>query len=459
MKRCEKWATPAALRGVWLAACALGAILPFAARAQTGAVVQTDAGVVIGLQTKGVAEFLGIPYAAPPLGDLRFRPPQPHAPWSAPLQAKQFGSPCPQTDRLGSGSTNEDCLFLNVFAPLRDGDGQKAGDRPVMVFIHGGSFSAGNGGVTPGGPDYTGTQIARQGGVVVVTMNYRLSLLGFLPAKALESGGTSGNYGIEDQQMALKWVRDNIARFGGNPHDVTIFGQSAGGISVLYHLVSPGSAGLFQRAIIESSDDGATVPLAVGEQLYSGVVTSLCGQASDVAACLRDVPVQTFLDLEQGGVNGAPIIDGVVVPDLPTKLFASGMFNRVPVIAGTTGNEGTYFITLATNAAGRKLTEADYTNTIAADFGANAKAIEGKYPLSTLWFPRPDAGGHRDGLLLRLPDRQRAHAAGQRRPRLRLRVQPGEPGAELPAAGADAQSVGHRAGGFPHDGTRLRVRP
>ncbi len=365
------------------------ALSPFPARAAAASpAVQTDRGEVVGFRDNGIAAFLGIPYAAPPIGDLRFRPPQPHAPWSAPLQATQFGSPCPQTNRLGSASTNEDCLFLNVYSPSPDDElGRFGGARPVMVFIHGGSFNAGNGGITPGGPDYTGTQIARQSGAVVVSMNYRLSLLGFLPAKALESGGTSGNYGIEDQQLALKWVQDNIADFGGNPRDVTIFGESAGGISVLYHLVSPGSAGLFRRAIIESSDDGASVPLAEAEQLYAPVVSALCPDAADVAACLRAVPVENFLAVEQAGVNGAPIIDGVVVPDQPTKLFANGTFNRVPVIAGTNANEGTYFITVAINAAGRQLTAQDYTNTIAADFGANAKAIEGNYPIGTYGTP------------------------------------------------------------------------
>jgi para-nitrobenzyl esterase len=350
--------------------------------------------VVIGLQHEGIAEFLGIPYAAPPLGDLRFSAPQPHPAWSTSLQAAQFGSPCPQTNRLGSASTNEDCLFLNVFAPLFDDDqgagedeGRLHGSRPVMVFIHGGSFDWGNSGVTPGGPDYTGTDIARLSGAVVVTINYRVSLLGFLPAKALESNGTAGNYGIEDQQLALKWVQHNIAQFGGDPHNVTVFGESAGGISVLYHLVSPGGTGLFQRAIVESSDDGASVPLAAAEQLYSPVVNELCPQATDIAACLRSLPLQTFLALEQGGVNAGPIIDGVIVPDLPAKQFASGKFNHVPVIAGTTGEEGTYLITVAINAAGRALTATDYENTLAADFGANATAIEQNYPIAAYGTP------------------------------------------------------------------------
>ena len=343
--------------------------------------VRTASGVVVGKVADGSAEFLGIPYAAPPVGDLRLRPPQPHAAWSSPLQATQYGSPCPQTARLGSPSTNEDCLFLNVFAPP-----YSVGRRPVMVFIHGGSFNAGNGGITaPNGPDYAGANIVERSNAVVVTINYRLSVLGFLPSPALdaENGGVSGNYGLQDQQLALRWVRQNIAAFGGDPNDVTVFGESAGGISVLYHLVSPGSAGLFQRAIAESSDDGTSVPLAVAEAIYAPVVSGLgCGSGAGaaVAACLRALPVQTILS---SGFAAGPIIDGVTVPQQPTAAFAAGSFNKVPVIAGTNRNEGTYFLTVAANAAGRAPTAADYGKTIARYFGANAAAIEAAYPLAS----------------------------------------------------------------------------
>ena len=164
--------------------------------------VATDRGPVTGLVNGGVAEYLGIPYAAPPTGHLRFRPPQPHAAWSAPLEATKFGNPCPQTPRLGSGSTNEDCLVLNVFAPA-----EHSSQRPVMVFIHGGSFNAGSGGVTtPNGPDYSGNDIVAQSGALVVTLNYRVGALGFLAAPALDAEdgrNSSGNYGLLDQQAAL----------------------------------------------------------------------------------------------------------------------------------------------------------------------------------------------------------------------------------------------------------------
>ena len=352
----------------------------------------TAQGVVIGRYDGLIATFLGIPYAAPPVGNLRFAAPQPHASWTTPVQATQYGSPCPQTNRLHSASSNEDCLFLNVYAPAIG-----AGPRPVMVFFHGGSFNSGNGGITPGGAtyggvDYSGINIANRSGAVVVTLNYRLSLLGFLAAAALDADNhrPSGNYGLQDQQQALRWVRQNIAAFGGDPQNVTIFGQSAGGISVLYQLVSPDSAGLFNRAIIESSDDGASATLPVVEALYDPVIKALgCDPANNTVACLRAVPVASFLALETAGVNGGPLLDGRTVPAAPTALIKAGRFNRVPVVAGTVANEGSYFIAVATNAANPNLplTAAQVTATVAADFPAGAAQILAAYPLASYATP------------------------------------------------------------------------
>ena len=179
-------------RWAWLAAVHFAAaILAASMAACTGASAQpitlaprarTAQGDVIGRYNGLIATFLGIPYAAPPTGALRFAPPQPHAAWTTPLQATQYGSACPQTNRLNSASTNEDCLFLNVYAPALG-----VPKRPVMVFFHGGSFNSGNGGATPGGPDYSGVDIATRSGTVVVTLHYRLSLLGFLATPALDA--------------------------------------------------------------------------------------------------------------------------------------------------------------------------------------------------------------------------------------------------------------------------------
>ncbi len=352
--------------------------------AQFTPTVDTDKGRVTGLREGRVAEFRGIPYAAAPTGALRFRPPQPRAAWSQPLDATQFGSACPQSARLGTASVDEGCLSLNVYAPLF-----AQGRRPVLVFIHGGSFNAGSGGVAANGPDYRGNDIAAQSGAVVVTVNYRLSIFGFLASPALDAEndqGASSNYGLQDQQEALRWVRRNIAQFGGDPGNVTIFGESAGGISVLYHLVSPGSAGLFQRAIIESSNDGASLPLATAETLEQPLVAALgCGTAPDVAACLRALPVEQIVN---SGLNVGPIIDGVTVPGQPRDLIADGRFNKVPLIVGTNRDEGTYFLAVAANAAGRALTAADYDAVIRTNFGVTATpAIEAAYPVAA--YPSP----------------------------------------------------------------------
>ncbi|MBV9749525.1 MAG: carboxylesterase family protein, partial [Acetobacteraceae bacterium] len=297
-----------------------------------------------------------------------------------PLQATAYGNSCPQSARLGSPSLNEDCLYLNVWAPAGGGH-----PKPVMVFIHGGSFNAGNGGAVPGtGPDYSGADIAERADVVVVTINYRLSILGYLTAPALDAENpqhVSGNYGLQDQQAALAWVKRNIARFGGDPANVTLFGESAGGISVLYQLVSPGAADLFQRAIVESSNDGASLPLSAAEPLEAPVIAALgCGGASDVAACLRALPVATIIN---SGLTVGPPIDGYTVPQQPPAAFAAGQFNHVPTIIGTNANEGTYFLAVATQAAGRTLTAADYAAVIVANYPNAVSQIEAAYPLAS----------------------------------------------------------------------------
>jgi para-nitrobenzyl esterase len=336
--------------------------------------VETDKGAVVGRGAGAVASFLGIPYAAPPVGDLRFRAPAAHAPWAAPLRAIAYGSACPQTARLGSPSSNEDCLFLNVWRPLR------GGGHPVMVFIHGGSFAAGNGGAVQGGPDYSGWEIAEKSGAVVVTVNYRLGILGYLAAAGLDAetpAHVSGNYGLQDQQAALGWVHRNIAAFGGDPGNVTLFGESAGGISILYQLASPAAVGLFQRAIVESANDGSGLSLAEAEQVDLPIIKALGCDASD-AGCLRRVRVETILE---SGYGAVPLVDGELVPQAPLEAFTSGVFNRVPVIVGTNATEGTYFLAVAAHSVKRKLTAADYDAMIDAHYDAGAAAqIKAAYP-------------------------------------------------------------------------------
>ena len=270
-----------------LAALTLAAAGATAAQAGTGAsgpglapVVTTGEGAVQGSTAGTVDEFLGIPYAAPPVGNLRWRPPAPPRDWHGVRNATQFGPSCPQAltgnPLLPPGPISEDCLYLNVYAPAVNSDDQ--GGRPVLVWIHGGGL------VQDGARDYDGSELAADG-VVVVTINYRLGALGFLahPALASRPGGAAGNYGLMDQQAALRWVQRNIARFGGDPDNVTIAGQSAGGLSVLAQMVSPGARGLFQRAIVESGTYQLTEPSLAAAETAGQAFAAKAGCASDTA--------------------------------------------------------------------------------------------------------------------------------------------------------------------------------
>ena len=266
--------------------------------ASTNAAVVTENGPVKSTVAFGVEQFLAIPYAAPPVGNLRWMPPQPHARWHGVLRSSNFGSRCIQQD--GSGS--EDCLTLNVFRPIAHKNQNKSNPLPVMVWIHGGGLVSG------GSADYQPDPLVRAGNVIVVTINYRLGILGFFAHPAIDAEGhLNGNYGLMDQQFALRWVQRNIAAFGGDPNRVTIFGESAGGQSVYAQLASPTAAGLFQRAISQSGAYSEfqdyldfIIPLAQGETIGTGLVPSGIAQAQSVgcpdqtATCLRALPASTL---------------------------------------------------------------------------------------------------------------------------------------------------------------------
>src|SRR5690349_6433505 len=317
-------------------ACTIG--LASVAHAQT-VTATLPVGPVAGVVTPAMLEFLGIPYAEAPVGDLRWAPPEPHAPWTTPLDASTFGSPCPQTpSAFGIPSSTEDCLFLNVYVPHRKTVPERdlKRKRPVMVWIHGGAFQVGSAG------NYDPTKLVTAGDVIVVSINYRLGALGFLahPALSAESpAGISGNYGILDQQLALRWVQDNIAGFGGDPKRVTIFGESAGGISVHTQLASPLAAGLFRRAIVQSGAVFAQPTLQAAEALGQHSADAL-GCSDQTAACLRALSVDDVLANQPSGLQTtSPVIDGVVLP-LPLRdAFQNGAFNRVPVMQGSNHDE------------------------------------------------------------------------------------------------------------------------
>jgi para-nitrobenzyl esterase len=313
----------------------------------SGPLIRTSSGPVIGEERDGVRGFRGIPFAAPPVGGRRWSPPQAPAAWTTPRLTTRFGPACPQSGRdlYGPvGETSEDCLYLNVWSPSRSANRR----LPVMFWIHGGGFLFGSGGK----PSYDGAALARRGDVVVVTHNYRLGPLGFLahPALSAESPQrTSGNYGVMDQIAALKWVQENIAEFGGDPGSVTIFGQSAGAVSVAALIVSPLARGLFHRAIIHSGNapgnlhDRARMEALGGEfAARLGAATPVAMRAKSVADVLAAAKKNTGRIGE--GTQDHLFVDGYVLPEMPYRVFTAGRQHNVPLMAGTTRDEDRVFL-------------------------------------------------------------------------------------------------------------------
>jgi para-nitrobenzyl esterase len=358
----------------------------------TSPILGIEGGAVRGAAISGIYEFLGLPYAAPPTGNLRWRPPQPPARWAGVRDATQFGPSCPQpaSPFAPPPPFSEDCLYLNVYTPSLHRDG----DRPVLVWIHGGGFTE------DGARNYDGSKRAADG-TVVVTINYRLGALGFLahPALASRPGGPAGNYGLMDQIAALRWVKRNIARFGGDPHNVTIAGQSAGGVSVLDLLVSHRSRGLFQRAIVQSGAFALTQrPLADAEAAGESFA-SQAGCPDQSARCLRALPVDALVNNFK-----APVIPGYIDGDILTEsigsALAAGRFAHVPILDGVNHIEELIFtagLGLAVSGGTfvvvpvHPVTPDGYTTDIAAVLGlspAQAAVVAAQYPLG--FYPSPD---------------------------------------------------------------------
>jgi para-nitrobenzyl esterase len=338
--------------------------------------------------TGAMREFLGIRYAQPVTGNLRWKVPQPLKPATATQDATQFGNHCPQAPgAYGNATSTEDCLFLNVFTPNQHDDHNGKGDHegrddhddnkalPVMLWIHGGSLVVGE------SNEYDASKLVKAG-VIVVTINYRLGALGFLAHPALTGESpdhVSGNYGIQDQQAALKWVRRNIRAFGGDPDKVTIFGESAGGLSTFVNLVSPTAQGLFHRAIVESGAYMQTQPtLAQTEATGAKFAAAVgCNQSApaDVLVCLRGLSVSTILAnqaLTLLGSGAPPNVDGKVLTQSVGTALASGQFNRVPLMNGTNHDEWNLFVGQGFDLAGGPVTAATYASALAATVGKAA---------------------------------------------------------------------------------------
>ncbi|MEK6535389.1 MAG: carboxylesterase/lipase family protein [Thermodesulfobacteriota bacterium] len=346
-------------------------------------VIQLDSGPIGGKVEDGVRIFSGIPYAAPPIGELRWKPPQEIASWTQVRNFTDFSPSCPQPNQQDASKFSEDCLYLNVWTTAKKPDER----LPVMVWIHGGAFNFGS----ASQPEYNGKNLAKKG-VVVVTINYRLGPLGFLvhPLLSKESDhNTSGNYGLLDQIAALKWVQKNIAAFGGNPDRVTIFGQSAGSRSVSLQMISPLSAGLFHRAIAESG--GPIIGSEYLNPVFNGNMANVskmgqkltsklgCDKAEDVLAAMRAKSAQeivTAADCKTSVFDEAlffaPVFDGWVLPKDPLAAYSGGQQHDVPIIVDSTLNEGTFYL-----ADEKDLSVEKYKSFLKARFADNSgKAFE-----------------------------------------------------------------------------------
>jgi len=305
------------------------------AQADKPVTVKIDTGAVVGVAEAKANVFRNIPYAAAPVGELRWAPPQPVKPWTAPRAAAEPGPSCPQpmnadgTPNSGgaNGPVSEDCLQLNVYAP------PKAKGAPVMVWIHGGSNRTGAGWI------YGGENFARDG-VVVVTINYRLGALGYFahPAltKAAKANEPVGNYGQMDQIAALKWVQRNIAAFGGDPKNVTIFGESAGGMDILALLATPSANGLYEKAIVESGGGWFPPVTLAAKEAADVAALGKAGITANSAAELRAIPFEKLVPISS---NYGPFIDGKLMTETGSQALAAGRVPDVPLIIGSNSGE------------------------------------------------------------------------------------------------------------------------
>jgi para-nitrobenzyl esterase len=344
--------------------------------------VKVDGGQVEGTLENDIYVFRGIPFAAPPVGELRWKAPQPVAPWDGILKADKFAPSCPQitmipgTDKL---ELSEDCLYLNIWTPAKNMNEK----LPVMVWIYGGGFAMGSAAF----PLYSGDELAKNG-VILVTFNYRVGALGFLahPELTAESPDkVSGNYGLLDQIAALKWVQNNIEAFGGDPAKVTIFGESAGAISVSMLCASPLAKGLFCGAISESGGSFGPVravrgsdgiqPLKAAEQDGLDFAKRMDANSIDD---LRKMKPEKWLNDPSAQMGGFwPVVDAYLIIDDQYKLYRQGKYNDVNLLAGTNSDEGSMFVRPAASVE-------VYHNTIRERFGLFADRILEAYPATTV---------------------------------------------------------------------------
>lgn len=347
-------------------------------------VMRIDSGPLRGIDDGELVSYLGIPYAAPPVGPLRWQPPRPPVAWKETLDAIRPGNACVQNADLGAFATSggkEDCLYLNVYIPKNKRGRAEAG-LPVFFWIHGGSLWVGQ------GSDYEPRKMALQGNAIVVTINYRLGMFGFFAHSAIDrEGHAAANYGQMDQSFALSWIQRNIAAFGGDHGNVTIAGESSGGTSVLAQVVSPWSAGKFQHAIVMSGaalvlkapNFGAPRPLADAQKRGADFAAA-AGCTNQRADCLRKLTVGQILAAQTPYMINQTIIDGDFMPMHPGDALKAGRFNHVTLLNGNTRDEGSFFVGFPENDTGVPMTEAAYPAALKGFFGAGlAGQLEKEY--------------------------------------------------------------------------------
>ncbi|QDG53850.1 carboxylesterase family protein [Persicimonas caeni] len=356
-------------------------------------VVMTEEGPVQGDEFAGVTSFFGVPYAKPPVGELRWKAPRPPEPRSETLQADSFGPACPQPrDNANLQEQSEDCLKLNVWAPgLGDAE-----PKPVMVWLHGGGFVGGSSRQTgnSGRPLFDGEDLARNG-VVVVTLDYRLGALGFLAHESFIGDDptypAAGNYGLLDQIRALEWLQANIAQFGGDPDNITLFGQSAGAASICTLMTLPQAEGLFDRAIMQSGycpgwlrklDERQVRQEAATEQGARLAQAVGCADSADVAQCLRSKPaedlVQAFVlpeDSTERPEGFSPILDGHLIQQSPRQVVEQGGAHSIPLVIGVNSDEGSFY-----GFQDRNMTDEEYETRLAELFPTLDHVIIREYP-------------------------------------------------------------------------------
>jgi para-nitrobenzyl esterase len=384
------------VRKMLLSAAVIVLGLSFAAKADDFCTkpVPTKTGQVSGMNDTDskTCVWRGIPYAAAPIGDLRWKAPAPAKPWSGVREASHWGARCMQSGIMElvnfdpSKKMSEDCLFLNIWRPnpATSGTGRGTGKLPVMFWIHGGGYYGGTGNTEM----YWGDRMAAAGDVVVVTINYRLNIFGFLALPALQQedpNHSTGNYAMLDMIAALKWVHDNISSFGGDPNNVTIFGESAGGAAVYTLLATPLAKGLFSRAIMESGGTKDSAPLEDAFKQMPAVVEKSGCKADDLA-CLRKLPAKKVLELiaSQGmGARYVPHNDGYFLTAKPIEIVRIGKFNNVPFIGGSNLNETD--VIMSRDSDLKKAKPSQYQEMMIKKFSATdqeAETIAKMYPLS-----------------------------------------------------------------------------